>query len=132
MWELLRTITRSAVSALRRRRELALENLALRHQLAVLQRHSTERLAREALEEHCFLLTQRLAFLYELETPDFYDRSLFDNFVEMLIDCGFVTVDEEQRLTLELPLREIDEDVRLLLSGQVRHTILTMARSTKL
>ena len=42
MWELLRAITRSAVSALRRRRELALENLALRHQLAVLQRHSTK------------------------------------------------------------------------------------------
>jgi putative transposase len=42
MWELLRTITRSAVSALRRRRELAVENLALRHQLAVLQRHSTK------------------------------------------------------------------------------------------
>ncbi len=100
--------------------------------VAVLQRHPAERLAREALEEHCFLLTQRLAFLYELETPDFYDRSLFDNFVEMLIDCGFVTVDEEQRLTLELPLREIDEDVRLLLSSQVRHTILTMARSTQI
>ena len=40
MWELLRTILRSAVSALGPRRDLALENLALRHQLAVLHRQS--------------------------------------------------------------------------------------------
>ncbi len=40
MWELLRTIFRSAVSALGPRCDLALENLALRHQLAVLHRLS--------------------------------------------------------------------------------------------
>jgi glycerol-3-phosphate O-acyltransferase len=97
--------------------------------LAVLQRQSAERPAREALEERCFLLTQRLAILYELETPDFYDRSLFNNFLDMLIRHGYVAVDEKQRLTLEEPLREVDEDVRLLLSNQVRHTILGVARA---
>jgi transposase InsO family protein len=40
MWDLLRIATRTAVSAIRRRRDLALENLALRHQLSVLQRQS--------------------------------------------------------------------------------------------
>ena len=40
MWELLRTVVRSAVSALRLRRDLAVENLALRHQLVVLKRQS--------------------------------------------------------------------------------------------
>ena len=40
MWELLRTVARSAISALRSRRGLALENLALRHQLTVLNRQS--------------------------------------------------------------------------------------------
>ena len=40
MFELLRTVRGSALSALRPRRDLALENLALRHQLAVLQRSS--------------------------------------------------------------------------------------------
>ncbi len=40
MWELLRTVARSAVSALSSRRDLALENLALRHQLTVLNRQS--------------------------------------------------------------------------------------------
>ena len=40
MWELLRTIARSAVAALKRCRDLTLENLALRHQLAVLRRQS--------------------------------------------------------------------------------------------
>lgn len=96
--------------------------------LAVLQRQSEQRLAREALEERCVLLTQRLAILYELETPDFYDRSLFNNFIDMLIDHGYVVVDEAQRLTLKEPLREVDEDVRLLLSNQVRHAILGLAR----
>jgi len=40
MLELLRTVVRSALSALRPRRDFALENLALRHQLAVLRRGS--------------------------------------------------------------------------------------------
>jgi len=48
MWELLRTILRSAISALRPRHDLALENLALRQQLAVLHRTST----RPQLEDH--------------------------------------------------------------------------------
>ena len=40
MWELLRTVARSTVSALGSHRDLALENLALRHQLTVLKRQS--------------------------------------------------------------------------------------------
>ena len=40
MWELLRIVACSAVSALGQRRDLALENLALRHQLTVLKRQS--------------------------------------------------------------------------------------------
>lgn len=40
MWELLAIVARSAFSALRLRRDLALENFALRHQLAMLQRQS--------------------------------------------------------------------------------------------
>ena len=40
MWELLRTVARSAVSALGHRRNLALEKLALRHQLTVFKRQS--------------------------------------------------------------------------------------------
>lgn len=38
MFELIRTVARSVVSAVQGRRNLALENLALRHQLEVLQR----------------------------------------------------------------------------------------------
>ena len=48
MWELLRTVARSSLSALRLRRDLALENLALRQQLAVLRRDSS----RPQLEDH--------------------------------------------------------------------------------
>jgi putative transposase len=40
MWELVQTVARSVVSAAKGRRELALENLALRHQLAILRRQS--------------------------------------------------------------------------------------------
>lgn len=40
MMEIFRTVLRSAVSALRNQRELALEDVALRHQLAVLQRQT--------------------------------------------------------------------------------------------
>jgi hypothetical protein len=40
MWELVRTVARSVVSAAKGRRKLALENLALRHQLAILRRQS--------------------------------------------------------------------------------------------
>ena len=40
MWELVRTVARSVVSAAKGRRNLVFENLALRHQLAVLRRQS--------------------------------------------------------------------------------------------
>ena len=40
MFELIRSVARSLVSAAKGRRSLALENLALRHQVVVLQRQS--------------------------------------------------------------------------------------------
>jgi hypothetical protein len=40
MWDVLRTVFRSAVCVLKTRRDLALENLALRHQLAVYERQN--------------------------------------------------------------------------------------------
>lgn len=40
MWEFLGIVVRSSVSALRLRRDLAFENLGVRHQLAVLKRQS--------------------------------------------------------------------------------------------
>jgi hypothetical protein len=45
--------------------------------LALLQRYGSGSLSRRALESACHLLAQRLSLLYESNTPEFSEKSLF-------------------------------------------------------
>ncbi len=92
--------------------------------IAALRRRDGAAPARADLEKRCFLLAQRLSILYQLDSPDFYDKPLFDNFVNALLERGYLVVDADGGLTLTAAADEVDEDARLMLSPQVRESIL--------
>jgi glycerol-3-phosphate O-acyltransferase len=77
-----------------------------------------------ALEERCQLMARRMTMLYGINSPEFFDRSLFENFIDLLRARGVVRVDAASRLVFDDTLLRVAADAQLVLSEQIRHSIL--------
>ncbi|HEY6618103.1 MAG TPA: glycerol-3-phosphate 1-O-acyltransferase PlsB [Steroidobacteraceae bacterium] len=77
-----------------------------------------------ALEERCHLMAQRMTVLYGLNSPEFVDKSLFRNFIDLLIRRNVIQMSEDDKLMFGEPLLGVAADARLVLSEQIRHSIL--------
>ena len=77
-----------------------------------------------ALEERCHLMAQRMTVLYGLNSPEFVDKSLFRNFIDLLIRRNVIQMSEDQKLMFGGPLLGVAADAQLVLSEQIRHSIL--------
>jgi glycerol-3-phosphate O-acyltransferase len=78
----------------------------------------------EALEERCHLMAQRMAVLYGLNSPEFFDKSLFRNFIDLLRVRNVIQMSEDKRLLFGELLLGVATDAQLVLSEQIRHSIL--------
>jgi len=97
---------------------------------ALLAEHGSDTLTRERLEELCYLMAQRLSLMYEINSPDFFDKKLIGNFINSLIELGYVSVNESNKLELsELALNE-GRFARRLLNKNMQYSILQMLRTS--
>jgi len=93
--------------------------------LALLLKAGSGRLTAEALERQCELMAQRMALLYEINSPEFFDRALFRNFVEQLRVRGVLVVIEAEKLDFDPAVLEaVVADAQMVLNEQVRNSIL--------
>jgi glycerol-3-phosphate O-acyltransferase len=93
--------------------------------LALLLKAGPGRLSQEALERQCQLMAQRMALLYEINSPEFFDRALFQNFLGLLRKRQVLSVGEDDRLEFEPAMLEaIVSDAQMVLNEQVRNSIL--------
>ncbi len=92
--------------------------------IAVLLRAGSGSISHEALEERCHLMAQRMSILYGLDSPEFFDKSLFRNFIELLGRRQVITTAENGTLAFGEPLLGVAADAQLVLSEQLRHDIL--------
>jgi glycerol-3-phosphate O-acyltransferase len=92
--------------------------------IALLLQAGSGVITHEALEERCHLMAQRMTVLYGLNSPEFVDKSLFRNFIELLRRRNVIQLSEDQRLLFGAPLLGVAADAQLVLSEQIRHSIL--------
>jgi glycerol-3-phosphate O-acyltransferase len=92
--------------------------------IAVLLRAGSGSITHEALEERCHLMAQRMSILYGLDSPEFFDKSLFRNFIELLGRRHVITTAENGTLAFGEPLLGVAADAQLVLSEQLMHDIL--------
>jgi glycerol-3-phosphate O-acyltransferase len=98
---------------------------------ALLAEHDSGSLTRDRLEQLCYLMAQRLSLMYEINSPDFFDKKLIANFIDSLIQQGYVVIDNMDRFSLsELAIRE-GRHARRLLNKDIQYNILQMLRSSK-
>ena len=97
---------------------------------ALLAEHGSDTLARERLEELCYLMAQRLSLMYEINSPDFFDKKLIANFINSLIQLGYVSINDSDKLELsEVALKE-GIFARRLLDKNMQYNILQMLRTS--
>ena len=75
------------------------------------------------LEHRCHLLAQKTTMIYGINSPDFYDRLLFRDFIETLRKKEYLVSNAEDRLIFAEGFDHVSLDLRNLLSSEVRSSI---------
>ncbi len=92
--------------------------------VALLLKAGSGRITQEALVRQCHLMAQRMSLLYQLNSPEFFDQSLFKNFLDLLRRRSVLGVNAEGRLTYTDMLVAVADDAELVLHEQIRNSIL--------
>jgi glycerol-3-phosphate O-acyltransferase len=96
--------------------------------IALLLRAGPGELTAEELERHCAAMAQRMSMLYGLNAPEFFDRTMFRDFIGLLLGRGVIKAGPEGRLDFGDPLRAVADDARIVLSEQIRNSILQVTQ----
>ncbi|HUG04408.1 MAG TPA: glycerol-3-phosphate 1-O-acyltransferase PlsB [Steroidobacteraceae bacterium] len=97
--------------------------------IALLLRSGPATLSPEELEQRCVAMAQRMSMLYGLAAPEFFDRAMFRDFIDLLRQRGVIRQDGEGRLTYDEALVAVADDARVVLSEQIRNSILQVTHS---
>ena len=97
--------------------------------IALLLRAGSGALTPDALEQRCVAMAQRMSMLYGLAAPEFFDKAMFRDFIDLLRQRGVVRQDGEGKLTYDDALLAVAEDARVVLSEQIRNSILQVTHS---
>jgi glycerol-3-phosphate O-acyltransferase len=92
--------------------------------IALLLQAGSGSITQAALEQRCHLVAQRMTLLYGLNSPEFFDKSLFRNFIDLLGRRKVITAAEDGTISFGEPLLGVATDAQLVLSEQLRHDIL--------
>jgi glycerol-3-phosphate O-acyltransferase len=97
--------------------------------IALLVRNGSGTLTRAKLEGLCQKSAQRLAMIYGLHSPDFFDKALFQDFILTLREWEVVRRNAAGFLEFDEDIERIGEDARLVLGEEIRHSILSLTFS---
>jgi glycerol-3-phosphate O-acyltransferase len=92
--------------------------------IAALAKNGPHTMSAGELENACTLTAQRLSLLNEMSAPEFFDKALFRGFIQKLREQRIVWTDEAGKLDYDRRLDDIVRDARVILSREVRHSIL--------
>ncbi|WP_291993272.1 glycerol-3-phosphate 1-O-acyltransferase PlsB [Candidatus Accumulibacter sp. ACC003] len=95
--------------------------------LALLEQQGSGRLTRQALADNCHRLGQRLAQLYDFNSPEFAEKASFSAFIAWLIEAEFLREDDAGLLHFDDRLLAPLADSELLLAAAARQAIRRLA-----
>lgn len=95
----------------------------------VLWQTSNAPLQEADLEHRCHLLAQKISMIYGMNSPDFFDRLLFRDFIATMLDNDYLTRNDSDQLEFAPGFNYISLDLRNLLSTEVRSSILALIKS---
>jgi len=97
--------------------------------IALLVKNGNGTLTRARLEGLCQKSAQRMAMIYGLHSPDFFDKALFRDFIKVLRQRDILRRNAAGFLEFDDDINRIGEDARLVLGEEIRHSILSLTFS---
>ena len=97
--------------------------------ISLLAQAGSGAISQETLVKRCQLLAQRISMLHELNSPEFFDPTLFSSFIDLLRRRGVLQVSPDNRLRFDEVLSGVADDAQLVLSEQIRHSILQVTHA---
>jgi glycerol-3-phosphate O-acyltransferase len=97
--------------------------------IALLAQAGSGVISQETLVKRCQLLAQRISMLHELNSPEFFDPTLFSSFIDLLRRRGVLQQGPDNRLLYNEVLRGVADDAQLVMSEQIRHSILQVTHA---
>ena len=94
--------------------------------IAILVQHGSGTLSRVRLERMCQLSAERLSMIYGLHSPDFFNKTLFHDFIKKLQDQDVLRRNGDGLLEYDDDIVGIGADARLVLGEEIRHSILLL------
>jgi glycerol-3-phosphate O-acyltransferase len=94
--------------------------------IAMLVHHGSGTLSRSRLEKMCQMSGERLSLIYGLHSPDFFNKSLFHDYIEMLRLQDVLRRNKDGLLEFDDDIVRIGADARLVLGEEIRHSILSL------
>jgi glycerol-3-phosphate O-acyltransferase len=94
--------------------------------IAILVRNGSGVLTRSRLESMCQQSAERLTMIYGLHSPDFFNKTLFHDFIRTLQDFEVLRRNSEGLIEFDEDLTSIGADARLVLGEEIRHSILSL------
>ena len=92
--------------------------------IALLLRAGCCAITQEQLETQCVHMASRMSLLYELNSPEFFDKSMFRAFLDLLRGRDVIRAGADGKLEFDEALERVAVDARMVLSEQIRHSIL--------
>lgn len=83
--------------------------------LALITQRGPGNISTRQVEELSHLLGQRLSVLHEFNSPEFFDKALFQSFMKVLTQQGYISTNEEGGLVFDEEFRKIAEYANLVL-----------------
>ena len=96
----------------------------------VLWQTSAAPLVEAELERRCHLLAQKISMIYGINSPDFFDRLLFRDFINNALEIGYLGKNDQLQLEFKQGFNYASLDLRNLLSTEVRSSILSLIKNT--
>jgi glycerol-3-phosphate O-acyltransferase len=98
---------------------------------AVLLNTGTNKVSEPDLIEHSFLMAQRVSMIYELNSPDFFDKRLITSFIDSLRDIKYISIDTDGLIEYSVDYLKVGEDAVSLLNRNIRSSILQLLNANQ-
>jgi glycerol-3-phosphate O-acyltransferase len=97
--------------------------------VAILVSNGSGTLSRQRLESSCQQSAERLSMIYGLHSPDFFNKTLFHDFIRLLQDQQVLRRNGDGLIEYDENIKSIAADARLVLGEEIRHSILSLTTS---
>ncbi len=92
--------------------------------IALLKKRGSGTLTSKELESLCHQVASQLSLLYEFNSPDFFDKNLFRQFINVLKDEQIIKTDPAGKIVHSDNLEPMYLGAKNILSRRIRHSIL--------